>query len=120
MTSQRAVSHRIAPHRAASHQGKGWERFTDAIIRLVNDREEPVVFILWGSYAQRKASFVDTTKHCVIKSPHPSPLSARRGFFGGQDDLPLSISGLGDHLLRNRGTPFTTLASLLVPRLFIV
>ena len=74
----------VEAHRAASHQGKGWERFTDAIIRLVNDREEPVVFILWGSYAQRKASFVDTTKHCVIKSPHPSPLSAHNGFFGSK------------------------------------
>ncbi|MAS06004.1 MAG: uracil-DNA glycosylase [Ahrensia sp.] len=74
----------VEAHRAASHQGKGWERFTDAIIRLVNERDEPVVFILWGSYAQRKASFVDTTKHCVIKSPHPSPLSAHNGFFGSK------------------------------------
>lgn len=74
----------VEAHRAASHQGKGWERFTDAVIRLVNERDEPVVFILWGSYAQRKASFVDTTKHCVIKSPHPSPLSAHNGFFGSK------------------------------------
>jgi uracil-DNA glycosylase len=70
--------------RAASHQGKGWEQFTDAVIREVNALPRPVVFILWGSYAQRKASFVDTTKHCVIKSAHPSPLSAHNGFFGSK------------------------------------
>lgn len=70
--------------RAASHQGKGWEQFTDAVIREVNALPRPVVFILWGSYAQRKASFVDTTKHCVIKSAHPSPLSAHNGFFGSR------------------------------------
>ena len=68
--------------RAASHQGKGWERFTDAIIRTINDRPEPVVFMLWGSYAQKKAAFVDTTRHLVLKAPHPSPLSAHNGFFG--------------------------------------
>ncbi len=70
--------------RAASHQGKGWEQFTDAVIREVNALPRPVVFILWGSYAQKKASFVDTTKHCVIKSAHPSPLSAHNGFFGSK------------------------------------
>lgn len=74
----------VEAHRAASHQGKGWERFTDAVIRLVNDRDRPAVFILWGSYAQRKAGFVDQSKHCVIKSPHPSPLSANNGFFGSR------------------------------------
>ncbi|HWU49103.1 MAG TPA: uracil-DNA glycosylase [Asticcacaulis sp.] len=67
---------------AASHQGKGWELFTDAVIRAVNDLPQPVVFILWGAYAQKKAAFVDTTRHLVIKSPHPSPLSAHNGFFG--------------------------------------
>jgi len=67
---------------AAAHQGKGWEKFTDAVIRAVNDLPQPVVFILWGSYAQKKAAFVDTSKHLVIKSPHPSPLSAHNGFFG--------------------------------------
>jgi len=67
---------------AASHQGKGWERFTDAVIRKVNDECEAVVFILWGSYAQRKAAFVDTSRHLVLKAPHPSPLSAHNGFFG--------------------------------------
>jgi uracil-DNA glycosylase len=68
--------------KAASHQGKGWERFTDAVIRLVNAKDEPVVFLLWGSYAQRKAAFVDTSKHLVLKAVHPSPLSAHRGFLG--------------------------------------
>ena len=70
--------------RAASHQGQGWERFTDAVIRVVNGQEKPVVFILWGSYAQKKASFVDQGKHLVIRSPHPSPLSAHNGFFGSR------------------------------------
>jgi uracil-DNA glycosylase len=68
--------------RAASHRDRGWERFTDAIIRLVNAKPEPVVFMLWGSYAQKKASFVDQSRHLVLKAPHPSPLSAHSGFFG--------------------------------------
>ncbi|MEH6581935.1 MAG: uracil-DNA glycosylase [Halioglobus sp.] len=68
--------------RAASHQGKGWETFTDQVIQLINKRCEGVVFMLWGSYAQRKGSIIDTSRHCVLKSPHPSPLSAYRGFFG--------------------------------------
>lgn len=67
---------------AASHQGKGWERFTDAVVRAVNAQEAPVVFLLWGSYAQRKAGFVDASKHLVLKAPHPSPLSAHQGFIG--------------------------------------
>lgn len=69
---------------AASHQGRGWEKFTDAVIRQVNALPHPVVFILWGSYAQKKASFVDTSRHLVLKSPHPSPLSAHNGFFGSR------------------------------------
>jgi uracil-DNA glycosylase len=69
---------------AASHQGKGWEKFTDAVIRTVNERCENVVFILWGSYAQKKAAFVDTTRHLVLKSAHPSPLSAHNGFLGSR------------------------------------
>lgn len=71
---------------AASHQGRGWERFTDAVIRLINARTEPVVFMLWGSYAQKKAAFVDSVdkggRHLVLKAAHPSPLSAYAGFFG--------------------------------------
>ena len=71
---------------AASHRERGWEKFTDAIIRLINDRREPVVFMLWGSYAQKKAAFVDSTdrggRHLVLRAAHPSPLSAHNGFFG--------------------------------------
>lgn len=71
---------------AASHRGKGWEKFTDAIVRLIAEKEEPVVFLLWGNYAQKKAGFVQSVeqggKHLVLKAPHPSPLSAYNGFFG--------------------------------------
>lgn len=69
---------------AASHKGQGWERFTDAIIREVNDQPHPVVFILWGAYAQKKAAFVDRSRHLVIRSAHPSPLSAHNGFLGSR------------------------------------
>jgi uracil-DNA glycosylase len=67
---------------AASHQKRGWERFTDAVIRQVNMQTNPVVFMLWGSYAQKKAAFVDQDKHLVLHAPHPSPLSAYHGFLG--------------------------------------
>jgi uracil-DNA glycosylase len=67
---------------AAAHQGKGWERFTDAVVRAVNAQAAPAVFMLWGSYAQRKAAFVDGSRHLVLKAPHPSPLSAHQGFIG--------------------------------------
>lgn len=68
--------------RAASHRGKGWEQFTDAVIRLVAQSEQPTVFILWGGDAREKASWIDESRHLVIQSVHPSPLSARKGFFG--------------------------------------
>ncbi len=68
--------------RAASHQGQGWETFTDRVVELVNREREGVVFMLWGSYAQRKGAVIDGRRHCVLKAPHPSPLSAHRGFFG--------------------------------------
>ena len=67
---------------AGSHQGRGWERFTDAVVRALAERREGIVYLLWGSYAQKKAAFVDATKNLVLKSAHPSPLSAYRGFFG--------------------------------------
>lgn len=67
---------------ANAHQGKGWERFTDRVIELVNEQCEHVVFMLWGSYAQKKGASIDTHKHLVLKAPHPSPLSAHRGFLG--------------------------------------
>ncbi len=70
--------------RAASHQGKGWEQFTDRIIALLNARRENLVFLLWGSYAQRKGQIIDRDRHLVLESPHPSPLSASRGFFGNR------------------------------------
>jgi len=69
---------------AASHRGKGWELFTDAVIRAVNDLPHSVVFILWGAYAQKKAAFVDETRHLVLRSAHPSPLSAHNGFLGSR------------------------------------
>jgi uracil-DNA glycosylase len=68
--------------KAASHQKRGWEQFTDAIVRLVNAKAEPVVFLLWGAYAQRKGDFVDGSRHLVLKAAHPSPLSAHNGFLG--------------------------------------
>jgi uracil-DNA glycosylase len=68
--------------RAAAHRGRGWERFTDAVIERVNGLERPVVFMLWGSYAQKKAGFVDRARHLVLAAPHPSPLSAHAGFLG--------------------------------------
>ncbi|MGY6632099.1 MAG: uracil-DNA glycosylase [Wenzhouxiangella sp.] len=67
---------------AGAHQGKGWERFTDAVIETVNQREAPVAFLLWGSHAQKKGAGIDGHRHLVLKAPHPSPLSAHRGFLG--------------------------------------
>lgn len=68
--------------KAGSHQNKGWEEFTDRVIKELSDRKEKIVFMLWGSYAQKKGAVIDTKKHCVLKSVHPSPLSAYRGFIG--------------------------------------
>lgn len=70
--------------KAGSHQGKGWETFTDAAIRALNDKREHLVFLLWGSYAEKKGAFIDQQRHLVLKSPHPSPLSAHRGFLGNR------------------------------------
>jgi uracil-DNA glycosylase len=72
----------VEQSKAAAHQGKGWEQFTDAVIRELNEKREGIVFMLWGSYAQKKGQFIDQNKHCVLKAPHPSPLSAHRGFLG--------------------------------------
>lgn len=72
----------VRAHAAGSHQGHGWEQLTDAAIKQLNDHRSGLVFILWGSYAARKGEFIDRTKHLVLTSPHPSPLSASRGFFG--------------------------------------
>ena len=74
----------VRAHQAASHQKKGWEEFTDEVIRKISDSREHVVFMLWGSYAQKKSILIDSSKHLVLKAPHPSPLSSYRGFFGCQ------------------------------------
>ena len=74
----------VRAHQAASHQGKGWEQFTDAIIQAVNEQDRPIVFILWGKPAQSKKKMLNNPKHLVLEAPHPSPLSAYRGFFGSK------------------------------------
>lgn len=87
----------VKAHNANSHRGKGWETFTDRIIELLNGRENPIVFMLWGSPAQQKMQRIDTSRHFIIRSPHPSPLSAYRGFFGSR---PFSQA---NRFLRERG-----------------
>ena len=72
----------VERHRAASHQGRGWEQFTDKVIEVLSSRRSNCVFLLWGSYAQKKGAVIDADKHLVLKAPHPSPLSAHRGFLG--------------------------------------
>ena len=72
----------VQAHQAGSHQGKGWEGFTDAVVDHLNRERENLVFLLWGSYAQAKGKLIDTRRHLVLKAPHPSPLSAHRGFIG--------------------------------------
>ena len=74
----------VRAHEANSHKGHGWEKFTDAVIRKVNEREQRVVFILWGAPAQKKRALIDTSRHVIVESVHPSPLSARNGFFGSK------------------------------------
>lgn len=74
----------VRAHEANSHKGKGWEVFTDNIIKLLNERQDPVIFVLWGNNARSKKKLIDTQKHYIIESAHPSPLSASRGFFGSK------------------------------------
>lgn len=74
----------VRAHTPNSHKNKGWEKFTDAVLRAVNDKPDPVVFVLWGGYARKKASLIDTRRHTIVESAHPSPLSARSGFFGSR------------------------------------
>jgi uracil-DNA glycosylase len=74
----------VRAHMAGSHQRKGWEEFTDAVIRCINREKENMVFFLWGAYAQKKGETIDRTRHLVLESVHPSPLSAPRGFFGNK------------------------------------
>ncbi len=72
----------VRAHQPASHKGKGWEKFTDEVIRKVNEKQDPVVFLLWGAPAQKKMKLIDTDRHTVVTAAHPSPLSAKKGFFG--------------------------------------
>ena len=72
----------VRAHQAASHRGRGWEEFTDAAIRILNDVDRPIVFMLWGSFARSKKEMLDNPNHLILEAPHPSPLSAYRGFFG--------------------------------------
>ncbi len=85
---------------AGSHQGKGWEQFTDAAICALNEQREGLVFVLWGSYAQKKGAVIDPQKHLVLKSVHPSPLSAHRGFFGNRQ-----FSRINDYLISRGEVP---------------
>ncbi|TLX72637.1 uracil-DNA glycosylase [Labilibacter sediminis] len=74
----------VRAHKAGSHQKKGWEKFTDSVIKHLASEKENIVFLLWGAYAGKKDSLIDSTKHCILKSTHPSPLSAYRGFLGNK------------------------------------
>ena len=90
----------VQAHIAASHSGKGWEMFTDAVIRAVNENQKNVVYMLWGSFAQKKADFVDAQNNLILKSAHPSPLSAYRGFFGNHH-----FSRANEYLVQKGKTP---------------
>ncbi len=90
----------VRERQANSHQGIGWEFFTDRVITLLNENPEPLVFILWGSPAQRKASMITNSKHLILKAPHPSPLSAHRGFFGSRP-----FSKANEFLVKNGRQP---------------
>jgi uracil-DNA glycosylase len=89
----------VRAHSPNSHKNKGWEQFTDAVIRQVSDKKDPVVFVLWGAYAQKKLALIETNRHTVIQSAHPSPLSAKQGFFGSR---PFSAI---NRTLRDHGQP---------------
>lgn len=86
----------VRAHQANSHQGIGWEQFTDAAIRVLNEQDRPIVYLLWGSPAQKKAQMLNNPKHLILKAPHPSPLSAYRGFFGCKH-----FSQTNDFLIKN-------------------
>jgi uracil-DNA glycosylase len=88
----------VRAHTPNSHKDKGWETFTDAVISQVNQKTDPVVFVLWGGYAQKKLKLIDTSRHLVIQSAHPSPLSARNGFFGSKPFSAINTA------LKSRGT----------------
>lgn len=83
-----------------AHQNKGWEKFTDRVIQILNQEKQHLVFILWGAYAQKKSAFIDRQRHLILQSPHPSPLSAHRGFFGSRP-----FSQANDYLAQHQITP---------------
>ena len=89
----------VRAHTANSHKNKGWETFTDAVIEKVNEKESPMVFVLWGAYAQKKVKLIDEQRHVIIQSAHPSPLSARNGFFGSRPFSAINAA------LRDAGKP---------------
>lgn len=90
----------VEDSQANAHQGKGWEQFTDRVIATVNEQCHNVVFMLWGSYAQKKGAAIDQQRHCVLQAPHPSPLAAYRGFFGCRH-----FSQANDYLVKNGRSP---------------
>jgi uracil-DNA glycosylase len=90
----------VEAHKAGSHQKKGWEIFTDAVIKHLSEKKENLVFILWGAYAQKKGQIINKERHLTIESAHPSPLSARRGFFGSKP-----FDKANDYLIRHAITP---------------
>lgn len=90
----------VREHEAASHAGRGWEQFTDAVVRAIATRKEGIVYLLWGSYAQRKGAIADPTRNCILKAVHPSPLSVYRGFFGCRH-----FSRANEYLLSQGKTP---------------
>ncbi|MBQ9253922.1 MAG: uracil-DNA glycosylase [Bacteroidales bacterium] len=90
----------VEAHKAGSHQNKGWEVFTDEVIKILSEKKEHLVFLLWGAFAIKKSSLIDKTKHLVLSSPHPSPLSAYRGFFGNKH-----FSKTNEYLIQNNISP---------------
>lgn len=90
----------VRAHTAGSHQSRGWEQFTDAVIRALSDKREHLVFMLWGNYARAKGAHIDRTKHLVLESPHPSPFSAASGFFGNRH-----FKKANDYLTEHREAP---------------
>lgn len=95
----------VEQRKAGSHQRQGWEEFTDAAIQALNSQRQGLVFVLWGSYAQKKGAFIDTQRHLVLKSPHPSPLSSYRGFFGCKH-----FSQINQYLIQQGQEPINWLA----------
>lgn len=92
----------VREHEAASHAGRGWEQFTDAVVRRINAEKQGIVYLLWGSYAQKKGAMVDSARNCILKSVHPSPLSVYRGFWGCKH-----FSKANEYLTNQGKTPIT-------------